>query len=666
MNVYRDINNIPAFQNAVITIGSFDGVHRGHQKILDRVINLANEYSGDSVVITFHPHPRHITDTQSQPVQLLNTLDEKLFLLEKIGIKNVVVVPFTFEFSRMVPREYVENFLIQKFNPKFIVVGYDHRFGLNRGGDFTLLSEYAALGHFKIVEIPKYEIDDIAISSTKVRNAIIHGNIEEANAQLVHPYVLCGRVIHGDKLGSKLGYPTANLQVSDKDKLIPREGVYAVRTDIDGALFEGMMYIGKRPTVSQQDFMNIEVNLFDFNDNIYNKNIRIEILNFIRGDIKFDSLEDLKIQLAKDEEEAVKSLEKIKTKYEDTPIVTIAVLNYNGKDLLESYLPMLSYSSSKYAVDFLLIDNNSEDNSIQYVSKWHPEFKIIELSKNYGFAEGYNKGLMNVKSPYVVIINSDVLVTENWLDPLIDALEKDPHLGIVQPTILSLEDKKFYEYAGAAGGFIDILGYPFCRGRLFNTIEKITPEYDDPVSIFWASGAAMACKTSLFKNIGGFDGAFFAHQEEIDLCWRVQRAGFGIKCIPTSKVHHLGGGTLQYQDPHKDFLNFRNNLYTILKNESFLRTMWVIPFRLILDGIAGIKFLLSGQPLSTLAVIKAHLSFYIHLPFLLERANKEYIWIRKVKKSPAKLKGKYLGSIVWKYYIEGKRSFKELTIHGIK
>ncbi|MEZ4909987.1 MAG: bifunctional riboflavin kinase/FAD synthetase [Saprospiraceae bacterium] len=662
MNVYRDLSSLPTFKDAVITIGSFDGVHKGHQKILERVINLANEYSGDSVVITFHPHPRQITETHSQQLQLLTTLEEKLFLLEKAGIRNAVVIPFTFEFSRMVPREYVENFLIKRFNPRYIVIGYDHRFGLNRGGDFSLLSEYAALGKFKLVEIPKYEIDDIAISSTKIRNAILLGNIDEANYFLVNPYLLSGRVVHGDKLGSKLGYPTANLQISEKDKLIPREGVYTVNAVVDGLTLEGMMYIGKRPTIAQQEFINIEVNLFDFNDNIYNKNIRIEILGFQRGDIKFENLEELKVQLAEDERNALSALNNIKNKVTEQTKATIAILNFNGRELLESYLPMMSYSSSKYNIEYLLIDNNSTDQSVSYISKWHPEIKTMELSQNYGFAEGYNKGLAHVKSPYVVIINSDVLVTEDWLDEIIDIMDSDASIGIVQPAILSLEDKKFYEYAGAAGGFMDILGYPFCRGRIFSTIERVQDDYKDPCDIFWASGAAMVCRTHLFKELGGFDGSYFAHQEEIDFCWRMQRAGYKIKCIPSSKVYHLGGGTLEYNDPHKDYLNFRNNLVTIVKNESFFRSIWVIPIRLVLDGLAGLKFLLAGQPLSTLSVIKAHLTFYVNLPFIIERANKEQVWIKKMKRSSIGIKGKYLGSIVWKYYVEGKKTFKEITI----
>ena len=286
--------------------------------------------------------------------------------------------------------------------------------------------------------------------------------------------------------------------------------------------------------------------------------------------------------------------------------------------------------------------------------------KIVELSKNYGFAEGYNKGLKDVSTDYVAIINSDVLVTENWLDPIIDLLENDKDIGVAQPLILSLEDKSKFEYAGAAGGFIDMFGYPFCRGRIFNTIESNNNQYDNDADIFWASGAAMICKTKVFKALGGFDGGFFAHQEEIDICWRFRQAGYKIKCIASSKVYHLGGGTLDYNDPAKDFLNFRNNLYLLTKNENLINLLWLIPSRLILDGLAGLKFLLEGKPKSMAAVIKAHFSFYLHLPLVLERRNKEQNLIYRNKINKPDLFGVYYGSIVWKYFAEGVKKYSDL------
>ncbi len=660
MNIYRNIKALPEFKNAVITIGSFDGVHSGHLKILSRVKKLADEIEGDSVVITFFPHPRNILDSADREISILNTLDEKIKHIENIGIKNIVVVPFSFEFSQQAPREYIENFIIECFHPKYIVIGYDHRFGLNRGGDISLFKEYEENNNFKVIEIPKQEIDDIAISSTKIRKALQAGNIEDANLYLNHPYILTGKVVHGDKLGTKLGYPTANLQISEKDKLIPLEGVYAVKIDIDEHFFEGMMYIGKRPTVTNQPDINIEINIFDFNQNIYDKSITIQILKFLRQDIKFKNLEELKEQLKVDEKNAILALDEINQFTKKAAKITIAVLNYNGVELLESYLPMMEYSSSKYEFEILVIDNHSDDLSVDFVKEWYPEIKIAELSKNYGYAKGYNKGLRDVQTEYVVIINSDVLVTENWLDPIIDEFEKDKYLGCAQPLILSLESRSKFEYAGAAGGFLDILGYPFCRGRIFDNVENNENQYNTNTEIFWASGAAMVCRTKLFKDLGGFDEGFFAHQEEIDLCWRMKQAGYRIECIANSKVYHLGGGTLDYQNPKKDFLNFRNNLYLLTKNENLSKLIWLIPAKLLLDGIAGLKFLAEGKPKSTLAVIKAHISFYIHLPLVFERKNKEHIWIQRNKVNPANNKARYSGSVVWKYFVERKKKFSDI------
>lgn len=661
MNIYKNINDLPAFKNPVITIGSFDGVHAGHQKILSRVKTLADEINGESVVITFFPHPRKIVDPKEQGLSVLNTLDEKIEQISSLGIGNIVIVPFTFEFSRLSPREYIEKFIIGCFHPKYIVIGYDHKFGLNRAGDIHLFKDYENKGHFHVIEIPRQEVDEVTVSSTKIRSAILTGKIEDASLLLNHPYVLTGKVIHGDKLGTKLGYPTANLYISEKEKLIPMEGVYAVKTEIEGEEFDGMMYIGKKPTVSEQAGINIEINIFDFNQNIYDKTIKINIIKYLRNDIKFDTLDQLKEQLAIDEKNALIALDSLKTFEKKYPIVTVAILNYNGSELLESYLPMIEFSSEKYEFDILVIDNKSEDLSIDFVKEWYPEIRVAELSKNYGFADGYNKGLKDVQTDYVVIINSDVLVTENWLDPIIEAFETDKELGIVQPMILSIEDKTKFEYAGAAGGYIDVFGYPFCRGRIFNHIESNENQYDDDAEIFWASGAALVCRTKVFKSLGGFDGSFFAHQEEIDLCWRFRQAGYNIKCISASKVYHLGGGTLDYNNPKKDFLNFRNNLYLLTKNEHLINLLWLIPAKLILDGVAGMKFLLDGKFRSTIAIIKAHMSYYKHLPLVFERRNLEQNLIFRNKINKPDLNGIFFGSIVWKYYIERIKKFTDLN-----
>ena len=661
MNIYKNINDLPAFKNPVITIGSFDGVHAGHQKILSRVKTLADEINGESVVITFFPHPRKIVDPREQGLSVLNTLDEKIGHISSLGIGNIVIVPFTFEFSRLSPREYIEKFILGCFHPKYVVIGYDHKFGLNRAGDIHLFKDCESAGHFHVVEIPKQEVDEVTVSSTKIRSAILSGKIEDASLLLNHPYILTGKVIHGDKLGTKLGYPTANLYISEKEKLIPMEGVYAVKTEIEDEEFDGMMYIGKKPTVSDQAGINIEINIFDFNQNIYDKTIKINIIKYLRNDLKFDSLDQLKEQLAIDEKNAIIALDSLKTFDKKHPIVTIAILNYNGSELLESYLPMIEFSSEKYEFDILVIDNKSEDLSVDFVKEWYPEIRVAELSKNYGFADGYNKGLKDVHTDYVVIINSDVLVTENWLDPIIEALEADKELGIVQPMILSMEDKTKFEYAGAAGGYIDVFGFPFCRGRIFNHVEFNENQYEDNAEIFWASGAALVCRTKVFKSLGGFDGSFFAHQEEIDLCWRFRQAGYNIKCISTSKVYHLGGGTLDYNNPKKDFLNFRNNLYLLTKNEHLINLLWLIPAKLILDGIAGLKFLLDGKFRSTIAIIKAHMSYYKHLPLVFERRNLEQNLIFRNKINKPDLNGIFFGSIVWKYYIERIKKFTDLN-----
>lgn len=663
MNIYTNINQLPDFNKAVITIGSFDGVHAGHQKILQRVTTLADEIKGESVVITFHPHPRKILDTiPADDTKILNTLDEKLELLEGFGIQNVVVVPFTFEFSQQMPREYVEKFIISGFHPAYVVLGYDHRFGRHRGGDITLLKEYEKEGHFKVVEIPRHEIDDVTISSTKIRKALQSGDIREANQFLRYPYVITGKVVHGDKLATRLGFPTANLQLLDKDKLIPAEGIYAVKIEIDQVVFEGMLYIGKSPTVQNKDLMSIEVNIFDFDQNIYDKIIKLSIYEFIREDIRFDNLEDLKFQIAKDAQMSRKALMAIHESTREPARITIAILNHNGVDYLDAYLSKMEYSSSKYEFDIVVIDNNSDDMSLEFLREWYPEIKIIELSKNYGFAKGYNIGLQHIETEFTVIINSDVLVTENWLDPIIDGLIADKTIGVVQPKIKSIENRDFFEYAGAAGGFIDAAGYPFCRGRIFETIEKDKGQYNDPVETFWASGAAMVIRTKLFHDIGGFDGGFFAHQEEIDLCWRIKTAGYKIMCFPSSVVYHLGGGTLNYENPYKDFLNFRNNMYMLTKNANLSALLWIIPLRLVLDGVAGIKFLLEGKPKSTLAIVRAHISFYVHLPLVFERKNKEFLCIRRCRIGRSNTSGRYAGLIVWKYFIEGKRMFSQINI----
>lgn len=666
MNIYRNISELPVFQNAVITIGSFDGVHKGHQTILERMAKLATEVNGESVVISFYPHPRSVIYPKDSKLFLLNSIEEKIELLQKYGIQNLVLVPFSVEFSQLQAREYVEKFIIQKFNPKFIVIGYDHRFGINRLGDVGLLKSYQNKGAFEVLEISKQEMENITISSTKVRTALNEGDIEVANSFLGYPYPITGKVVYGDKIGSTIGFPTANIQVHYGDKLIPKDGVYAVKVNHEDTEYDGMMYIGSRPSIHENGKRKIEVHIFDFNENIYDKNITLRLYHYLRDDMKFDDLGQLKDQLYLDEKNARIFLENITTKEIKNSKCIIAILNYNGVEYLESFLPKVLYSSKVADVEVVVIDNHSTDESINYLKDWHPEIQLIELTQNYGFAGGYNKGLKNVEAEYYVLLNSDVLVTEGWLDPIVKMMDKDKSIAAVQPLILSLEDKNSFEYAGAAGGFQDILAYPFCRGRIFDTLEQNNGQYNSSSEIFWSSGAAMVVRSSVFNKLGGFDDTYFAHQEEIDFCWRAKRAGYKIMVNGDSKIYHLGGGTLAYQSSKKIFLNFRNNLISIYKNETYSNLLWKFPMRLILDGVAGLKFLFEGNVDFFKSILKAHFNFYKLLPKIHSIKKEDQKRIDRNRIDFPNLNGNYEGLIVWDYFVKDKKIFSDFKSKKIK
>ncbi len=660
MRIFRDLGDLPSFKNAVITIGSFDGVHRGHQKIIKRINQLAREIEGESIIVTFDPHPRKIIYPKDNTLELLTSLEEKINLCKSFGIDNMLIVPFSIEFSQQNPREYIEKFLIGLFAPKYIVIGYDHRYGLNREGNIDLLKEYESENGFSVIQIKKQELEDITISSTKIRKALKEGNIQEANQFLNHAYSLKGKIIHGDKIGQTIGYPTANIKVTEEDKLIPAEGVYGVKCTIEGLKKNGMMYIGTRPTLEgKAPVQKIEVNLFDFNDNVYDKEIEVELHHHIRGDMKFDSLQSLKFQLSKDKESVLSAFAKQPVASNNRDKVCIAILNYNGEELLESYLPQVLYSSEDL-INITVIDNASTDESIAYIQDWHPEVNIIELAENYGFAEGYNRGMEYVDAEYTVILNSDVSVATNWLDPLLKRLDANPHLAAVQPKVLSLEEKSKFEYAGAAGGYMDALGYPYCRGRIFDNVEEDSKQYQSIENIDWATGAAMVVRTDVFKNLGGFDKDYFAHMEEIDFCTRVRAAGYSLEVVPESVIYHLGGGTLDYGNPRKVYLNFRNSLFTIFKNESTSRLLWLLPARLILDGVAGLKFLLGGQFSSISAIIKAHWSFFMTFGKLRKKKRHYQSLINKYKVGSPVPRSSFSTSIVWDHYIRNKKKFSSL------
>lgn len=313
MKVFSSLHELPVFTNAVVTIGTFDGVHQGHKKILAQLKQIANSVNGETVVITFHPHPRNIVGDISG-VSLLTTLVEKKQLLAQQQIDNLIIVPFDDEFANLNAHEYVQHFLYQKIKPHTIVIGYDHHFGKERLGNFNLLKQYGEKLGFKVVEINKQVIEEIAISSTSIRKALRQNNIATANKLLGYTYFFEGTVMKGDQIGRTIGYPTANLQLNNQDKLVPGDGVYAVvlqgswqKNEEDKTMLQGMMYIGSRPVVNGKRRV-IEVNIFDFDQEIYNETMQVKIVHFIRGDLHLKSLEELKQQLALDKQAVLQSL----------------------------------------------------------------------------------------------------------------------------------------------------------------------------------------------------------------------------------------------------------------------------------------------------------------------------------------------------------------------
>lgn len=660
MRIIRSLDEIPEIEKAVITIGSFDGVHRGHQKIISRIVQLAKEIDGESVIITFDPHPRSVIYPKDKSLSLLNTIDEKIALLERFGINNLVIVPFTVEFSQQHPREYVEKFLLKYFTPAYIAIGYDHKFGLNRGGDIDLLRQYEDKHEFKVIKIEAQEIEEIIISSTKIRNAIADAEMSTAYRFLNHHYLLSGKVIHGQKIGKELGFPTANLEVSNSKKLIPPDGIYAVFVILGGERYEGMLYIGNRPTLQGELERRIEVHIFDFNDQIYGEVLTLEIVMYIREDRKFENLQKLKVQLHDDEQQTRLVLHEYEKRNNKIPVKTsLVILNYNGIEYLESYLPPILYSSSD-TLEVVIADNNSKDASIEYVTEWHPEIKLVEFTKNYGFAEGYNRTLKDTKTKYTVILNNDVLVTENWLDPIIELMDADESIAACQPKIRSLTEPTKFEHAGAAGGYLDSLAFAYCRGRIFENVEEDQGQYNVTDEIFWASGAAMVVRTDLYNNLGGFDASYFAHYEEIDLCWRMKRAGYKIMAVNESVVYHLGGGTLPYESSKKVFLNFRNSLKTFLKNDTSGFRYLKFFVRLVLDGFAAVLLFMKGQWNAIPTIFKAHWAVITSLGKINKTRKANNILISKYSIGKENTNGRYKGIIPISFYLLGKKVFKDL------
>ena len=293
----------------------------------------------------------------------------------------------------------------------------------------------------------------------------------------------------------------------------------------------------------------------------------------------------------------------------------VVILNWNGKKMLERFLPSVTLHSTG-DTEVIIADNGSTDDSLAFVREHYPQLRIIELDKNYGFAGGYNRALEQVEADYYVLLNDDVEVTPNWLEPVIAQMEQHPQTAICQPKLLMYDQRDTFEYAGGAGGFIDKYGYPFCRGRMFTTLEQDRGQYDDPCPIFWASGAAMFVRSSVWKELGGLDDDFFAHMEEIDFCWRAKNAGYEVEYCPHSVVYHVGGGTLPKSNPHKTYLNFRNNMALLYKNLPQSRLAWVMVCRVVLDYVAAFKFLMERKPKEFSAVVQAHRAFYKWMPRL--------------------------------------------------
>lgn len=301
MQVHHDIEQLPAFRNAVITIGTFDGVHMGHRQIIDKMKSEAASIKGETVIITFHPHPRKVVSSEFMGIRLITTMEERIGLLEEMGIDHLVVVPFTDVFANQSAEEYIRDFLVEKFHPNTIIIGYDHRFGRDRGGNYQLLEAKSAEYGYRLVEIPKHVLENISISSTNIRKAIIHNDTDTANKVLGYDFFFSGLVVHGNKLGRKLGYPTANLKVKDEDKIIPGNGIYAVYAQPEGYTekLKGMMSIGFRPTVDGKQRV-IEVNIFDFDQDIYDQQLKVYVKKYLRPELKFDGLETLVKQIDQD------------------------------------------------------------------------------------------------------------------------------------------------------------------------------------------------------------------------------------------------------------------------------------------------------------------------------------------------------------------------------
>lgn len=334
------------------------------------------------------------------------------------------------------------------------------------------------------------------------------------------------------------------------------------------------------------------------------------------------------------------------------PRVSIVILNWNGRGYLQQFLPSV-LASTYENLEVVVADNASTDGSQDFLRSQFPGVRLITLGENYGFARGYNEALKQVRADYYVLLNSDIEVTPGWIHPIIRLMESDASVGACQPKLIQYYDRTRFEYSGACGGWIDRFGYPFARGRIFDVCETDEGQYNDVAPVFWASGAAMFVRAEIYHRMGGLDEYLFAHQEEIDLCWRMQLAGHSVYCCPESVVYHVGGGTLPKGNARKVFLNFRNNLIILAKNMRFAEAIWKIPLRFALDALSAVKSLFAGEPRYFFAVFRAHLAFVRWL-ILARRTN-------TVRCAGIRLKGLWEGSVVWAHFVKGLTRFSEIV-----
>lgn len=337
-------------------------------------------------------------------------------------------------------------------------------------------------------------------------------------------------------------------------------------------------------------------------------------------------------------------------------LVSIVILNWNGRRFLEQFLPSLVRFSNHPGAEIVIADNGSTDDSVQYLQEEWPGIRVVVLDKNYGFSGGYNRALEQLESTYFLLLNSDIEVSQGWLEPLLEEMNKSEHVAACTPKIKDFHHRSRFEYAGAAGGFIDRFGYPFCRGRIFDHLEEDTGQYDDATEVFWGTGACLLVRSDLYRKAGGLDEQFFAHMEEIDLCWRLKRMGHSIHFVPGSTIYHVGGGTLKRGDPMKTFLNFRNNLLLLHKNLPERKRKRIIFFRMTLDGISAFRLLLQGDVKDFIAVFRAHFAYY-GIKGSYNGINLE----EQSAKNDVIVTGIYPGSIVADFFVKGKKSFGQLN-----